>query len=273
MDTQMGFLKVNHVVKSFGGLKALQGVSLSVDRGEIHAIIGPNGAGKSTLFNVMTGLLTPDSGEVVFNGERISGLPPHRIIRKGIGRSFQITNIFPRMSVFENVQVALFCHYRKSALALSSARKFRAIADETLGILDQVGLVEKYAGSASVLSHGDQKRLEIAISLASRPKLLMLDEPTAGMSRFESRETVSLLQKISREQGLTLIFTEHDMDMVFGISEKISVLQQGAVIASGLPAEIKKDPVVRKAYLGEEEMVEKKVVSLDDHPARRQAGT
>jgi branched-chain amino acid transport system ATP-binding protein len=252
MDTQMEFLQVNHIAKAFGGLQALQDVNLSVDRGQIHAIIGPNGAGKSTLFNVMTGLLAPDSGQVVFDGERISGLPPHRIIRKGIGRSFQITNIFPRMSAFENVQVALFCHYRKSVSFFLPARTYETIAKETMDILEMVGLVEKYAGSASVLSHGDQKRLEIAISLASRPKLLMLDEPTAGMSRFESRETIDLLQKISKEQGLTLIFTEHDMDIVFGISEKITVLQQGAVIASGSPEAIKANPLVRKAYLGEE---------------------
>jgi branched-chain amino acid transport system ATP-binding protein len=200
----------------------------------------------------MTGLFPPDSGEVVFDGERISGVPPYRIIRKGIGRSFQITNIFPRMSVFENVQVALFSHHGKSRNPLHMARKFTEIGEETLAILEQVGLAAKYDMSASVLSHGDQKRLEIAISLASRPKLLMLDEPTAGMSRFESRETVGLLQKISREQGLTLIFTEHDMDIVFGISEKIMVLQQGAVIADGTPAEIKANPEVRKAYLGEE---------------------
>jgi branched-chain amino acid transport system ATP-binding protein len=248
----MVILEVRNVVKSFGGLRALQDVSLSVTKGEIRAVIGPNGAGKSTLFNVMTGLLPPDSGEVVFQGEPITGLPPHRIIRKGIGRSFQITNIFPRMSVFENVQVALFSHYGTGKNPLSLARKFTEVGEEVLAILEQVGLVEKYDMSASVLSHGDQKRLEIAISLASRPKLLMLDEPTAGMSRFESRETVGLLRKISREQGLTLIFTEHDMDIVFGISEKIMVLQQGAVIADGTPSEIKANPEVRKAYLGEE---------------------
>jgi branched-chain amino acid transport system ATP-binding protein len=252
MDTQMVILEVRNIVKSFGGLRALQDVSLSVAAGEIRAVIGPNGAGKSTLFNVMTGLLPPDSGEVAFDGERITGLPPHRIIRKGIGRSFQITNIFPRMSVFENVQVALFSHHRKGRRPLTPARKFGEIGEEALAILEQVGLAEKYDASASVLSHGDQKRLEIAISLASRPKLLMLDEPTAGMSRYESRETVALLQKISREQGLTLVFTEHDMDIVFGISEKIMVLQQGVVIADGTPAEIKANPEVRKAYLGEE---------------------
>jgi branched-chain amino acid transport system ATP-binding protein len=200
----------------------------------------------------MTGLFPPDAGEVVFDGQRISGLPPHRIIRRGIGRSFQITNIFPRMSVFENVQVALFAHYRKSSRPWSLARKFPAIAAEVLNILEQVGLHERYRLSASVLSHGDQKRLEIAISLASRPRLLMLDEPTAGMSRFESRETVGLLKKISKEQGLTLVFTEHDMDIVFGISEKISVLHQGTVIADGAPEEIKANPEVRKAYLGDE---------------------
>ncbi len=200
----------------------------------------------------MTGLFPPDSGEVVFDGERISGLPPHRIIRKGIGRSFQITNIFPRMSVFENVQVALFTHYRKSSRPWSLARNFQAIGEEALGILEQVGLHEKCELSASVLSHGDQKRLEIAISLASRPRLLMLDEPTAGMSRFESRETVALLKKISKEQGLTLVFTEHDMDIVFGISERISVLHQGMVIADGTLEEIKANPEERKAYLGDE---------------------
>ena len=248
----MGFLQVSGVVKSFGGLRALQDVSFSVERGEIRAIIGPNGAGKSTLFNVMTGLFPPDSGEVVFDGERISGVPPHRIIRKGIGRSFQITNIFPRMTVFENVQVALFSHHGKSRHAFGFARRYPTVAAEALAILGQVGLEEKHEMSASILSHGDQKRLEIAISLASRPRLLMLDEPTAGMSRFESRETVELLRTISREQGLTLVFTEHDMDIVFGISEKIVVLQQGSVIADGAPAEIKANPQVRKAYLGEE---------------------
>ncbi len=200
----------------------------------------------------MTGLLLPDAGEVRFDGERITGLPPYRIIRKGIGRSFQITNIFPRMTVFENVQVALFAHHRKSSHPLSLARKFQNIGEEVLGILEQVGLEEKCQVSASVLSHGDQTRLEIAISLASRPRLLMLDEPTAGMSRFESRETIELLQKISREQGLTLVFTEHDMDIVFGISERITVLQQGMVIAAGVPSEIKANPEVRKAYLGDE---------------------
>jgi len=248
----MVLLEVRNVVKSFGGLRALQDVSLSVAKGEIRAVIGPNGAGKSTLFNVMTGLLKPDAGDVVFEGESIVRLPPYRVIRKGIGRSFQITNIFPRMSVFENVQVALFSHHRMGANPLSMARTFTRVGEEALAILGQVGLAEKYDTSASVLSHGDQKRLEIAISLASRPKLLMLDEPTAGMSRFESRETVALLQRISREQGLTLIFTEHDMDIVFAISEKIMVLQQGTVIADGTPAEIRANPEVRKAYLGEE---------------------
>ncbi len=221
-------------------------------KGEIRAIIGPNGAGKSTLFNVMTGLLPPDCGQVIFNGARISGLPPHRIIRKGIGRSFQITNIFPRMSVFENVQVALFAMHRKNRDSFSAARKFGGIEEETLFILDEVGLADKTNSPASVLSHGDQKRLEIAISLASRPMLLMLDEPTAGMSRFESRSTVELLKKIAAAQGLTLIFTEHDMDIVFGISHKITVLQQGTVIADGTPEEIRNNPEVKRAYLGEE---------------------
>ena len=252
MGAQMGILEVRGVVKNFGGLRALQDVSFSVEKGEIRAIIGPNGAGKSTLFNVMTGLFPPDAGEVIFDGERISGVPPYRIIRKGIGRSFQITNIFPRMTVFENVQVALFAHRRENRDLFGRARRYPDVASEALAILGQVGLSEKHELSASILSHGDQKRLEIAISLASRPKLLMLDEPTAGMSRFESRETVELLRTISREQGLTLVFTEHDMDIVFGISERIVVLQQGMVIADGRPPEIRANPHVRKAYLGEE---------------------
>jgi len=252
MGAPMDVLEIRGVVKSFGGVRALQDVTFSVRQGEIRAIIGPNGAGKSTLFNVMTGLFPPDSGEVIFDGERVSGVPPYRIIRKGVGRSFQITNIFPRMTVFENVQVALFAHHRSSRNPFGLARRYPAVASEALGILGQVGLSEKHELSASILSHGDQKRLEIAISLASRPRLLMLDEPTAGMSRFESRETVELLRTISREQGLTLVFTEHDMDIVFGISEKIVVLQQGIVIADGTPAEIRANSQVRKAYLGEE---------------------
>lgn len=227
-------------------------MSFSVEKGEIRAIIGPNGAGKSTLFNVMTGLLRPNSGEVRFNGETISGLPPHRIIRKGIGRSFQITNIFPRMSVFENVQVALFAMHGKNRNPFSTARRFSGIREETLTILEEVGLADKADSPASVLSHGDQKRLEIAISLSSRPRLLMLDEPTAGMSRFESRTTVELLKNISAAQGLTLVFTEHDMDIVFGISNRITVLQQGTVIADAAPEEIKNNAEVKRAYLGEE---------------------
>ena len=248
----MGFLEIRGVVKSFGGLRALQDVSFAVARGEIRAVIGPNGAGKSTLFNVMTGLFPPDTGDVLFDGEKITGVLPYGIIRKGIGRSFQITNIFPRMTVFENVQVALFAHHRTSRKPFGAARRHPSVAAEALAILGQVGLEEKNELSASILSHGDQKRLEIAISLASRPRLLMLDEPTAGMSRLESRVTVELLRTISREQGLTLVFTEHEMDIVFGISEKIVVLQQGAVIADGTPQEIKANPQVRKAYLGEE---------------------
>ena len=248
----MAFFEILGVVKSFGGLRALQDVGLEMREGEIRAVIGPNGAGKSTLFNVTTGLLSPDAGEVVFDGSRITGLAPHRVVRKGIGRSFQITNIFPRMTVFENVQVALFSHRGTGRIPFTLARRYNGTGKEAMDILEQVGLAEKASDSASILSHGDQKRLEIAITLASRPRLLLLDEPTAGMSRYESRDTVALLQRISREEGLTLLFTEHDMDIVFGISEKITVLHQGTVIADGTPEAIKADAKVRKAYLGDE---------------------
>jgi ABC-type branched-chain amino acid transport systems, ATPase component len=247
----MVLLEVRNVVKSFGGLRALQDVSLSVAKGEIRAVIGPNGAGKSTFFNVMTGLLKPDSGDVGSKGNRSPGCPPTGSSGKGSAAPSRSPTSFRGCRSSRTSRWPFFPITARAPTPFRWRENSR-VGEEVLALLDQVGLVEKHDSSASVLSHGDQKRLEIAISLASRPKLLMLDEPTAGMSRFESRETVALLQRISREQGLTLIFTEHDMDIVFGISEKIMVLQQGAVIADGTPAEIKANPEVRKAYLGEE---------------------
>lgn len=248
----MGILKIQNLKKAFGGLLAVNDVSFNVVKGEVRAVIGPNGAGKSTFFNLVTGLIPVTTGSVYFKEENLTGLPPHKVVKKGVGRSFQITNIFQRMSVIENVQAAVLSHYKKSWNFFSPVRNIGEINDKSFSVLDSVGLLDKYGSPASSLSHGDQKRLEIGISLAGDPELLLLDEPTAGMSKLESKETVALIRKISEERGITLVFTEHDMDIVFGISDMIVVLQQGSVIAEGLPDEIKADKEVRKAYLGED---------------------
>src|SRR5688572_14933392 len=220
-----------------------------MSRGRIAAIIGPNGAGKTTFFNLITGHLRPDAGTVALGGRDITGLPPHEICRLGMGRSFQRTNIFPRLTVFSNVQAAFLSHRRRGLdLFAPVERLFR---DETLAVLGSVGLADKAEEIAAFLSHGNQKQLELAIALASEPDLLLLDEPTAGMSATETRETIALISRIIRERGLTLLFTEHDMEVVFSIAQKIVVLHQGRVIADGEPAAVRADAEVRRVYLGE----------------------
>jgi len=251
MGAPMDVLEIRGVVKSFGGVRALQDVTFSVRQGEIRAIIGPNGAGKSTLFNVMTGLFPPDSGEVIFDGERVSGVPPYRIIRKGVGRSFQITNIFPRMTVFENVQVALFAHHRSSRNPVGLARRYPAVASEALGILGQVGLAEKYEQSASILSHGDQKRLEIAISLASRPKLLMLDEPSLGLSPALTDQIFELIATL-RERGTTILLVEQNAERALEIVDRAYLLATGSLEFTGTPEEIKSRVDIASVYFGED---------------------
>ncbi|MCL6640337.1 MAG: ABC transporter ATP-binding protein, partial [Candidatus Rokubacteria bacterium] len=208
-----------------------------------------NGAGKTTLFNLITGHLRPDAGRVVFQGREITGLPPHEICRLGMGRSFQRTNIFPRLTVFQNVQAAFISH-RGRGLDLWR-RVDRLYREETEAVLASVGLLDKAGEVSAFLSHGNQKQLELAIALASEPQLLLLDEPTAGMSAAETRETIALVSRITRERGLTLLFTEHDMAVVFSIAEVITVLHQGRVIAEGAPGEVRQDPEVRRVYLGE----------------------
>lgn len=242
-------LTVENIKKSFDGFIAVNGVSLSVKRGEICSIIGPNGAGKTTLFNLITGHLPADSGRVTFKGIDISNMPPHKICRLGMGRSFQRTNIFPRLTVFQNIQAALVAHRGMSL-------NFFKIVDplfckETEEILERVGLLEFKETISGSLSYGYQKQLELGIALASDPELLLLDEPTAGMSAQETRQTIALIEKISREKGLTLLFTEHDMEVVFSIAERILVLHQGKLIAEGTPEEIKQNKEVQKVYLGE----------------------
>jgi branched-chain amino acid transport system ATP-binding protein len=242
-------LEVRDVRKAFDGFQAVGGVSLEVPRGQIAAIIGPNGAGKTTLFNLITGHLRPDAGAVALDGRDITGLAPHDVCRLGMGRSFQRTNIFPKLTVFQNVQAAFISH-RGRGLDLFS-RVDRLYRDETDALLASLGLLDRAGEMSGFLSHGAQKQLELGIALASEPRLLLLDEPTAGMSAAETRETIQLISRIASERGLTLLFTEHDMEVVFSIAQRITVLHQGRVIAEGRPADVRNDPEVRRVYLGE----------------------
>jgi len=242
-------LEVRDLRKSFGGFEAVGGVSLTVAAGQVTAIIGPNGAGKTTLFNLITGHVRPDAGAVRFDGRDITGLAPHDVCRLGVGRSFQRTNIFPRLTVFQNVQAAFISHRRRGLDLFTPVD--RLYRDETLALLASLGLLDRSGEMSGFLSHGAQKQLELGIALASEPRLLLLDEPTAGMSAVETRDTIRLISRIARERGLTLLFTEHDMEVVFSIAQTITVLHQGRVIAGGTPAQVRGDPEVRRVYLGE----------------------
>jgi branched-chain amino acid transport system ATP-binding protein len=242
-------LSVEKVKKSFDGFMAVNGVSFSVQKGELCSIIGPNGAGKTTLFNLITGHLPVDEGRVIFNDTDITHMRAYQICRLGMGRSFQRINIFPRLTVFENVQAAILAHRKKSLDFFTAVHiLFR---EETELILERVGLQDYGSVISGSLSYGFQKQLELGIALASEPDLLLLDEPTAGMSAMETNATIELIGKIARERGLTLLFTEHDMAVVFSISERILVLHQGRLIAEGSPEEIRANPDVKRVYLGE----------------------
>jgi branched-chain amino acid transport system ATP-binding protein len=242
-------LEVTNLRKTFAGFVAVSDVSFMVETQQIAAVIGPNGAGKSTLFNLITGHLQPDSGSVVLDGRDITGVQPHKICGLGLGRSFQRTNIFPRLTVFENVQAAYLVHRGRGRDFWSRAESF--YRDETHALLASIGLAGREKTVAGTLSYGNQKQLELGLALASDPALLLLDEPTAGMSATETHETISLIEKIAGERALTLLFTEHDMEVVFQISQKIAVLHQGRLIADGTPEEVRADPEVRRVYLGE----------------------
>jgi len=243
-------LRVENLRKSFVGHVAVTDVSFELVEGKITSIIGTNGAGKTTLFNLLTGHLKPDSGEIFFKGKRITGLPPHRICKMGIGRSFQKANIFPRLSVFENIQVALMSWAKKSRNIFFRSKKL--MVNETNQILENIGLGGKQETKAGLLSYGDQRLLEIGITLGSHPDLVLLDEPTAGMSPEESRSAVKLVQKIAQEMNLTVLFIEHDMNVVFGISERVRVMHLGRIFAEGTPEEIRANKEVQRIYLAEE---------------------
>ena len=242
-------LEVRGLTKSFGGFLAVAEVSLAVPEGQIAAVIGPNGAGKSTLFNLITGHLQPTAGRVVVDGRDITGIAPHRICRLGMGRSFQRTNIFPRLTVFENVQAALLAHRGLGRNFWS--RSQRLCRDDSARLLASIGLTAQAHAIAGTLAYGNQKQLELGIALASDPKILLLDEPTAGMSANETHETIALIERIAKERSLTLLFTEHDMAVVFSIAQKIAVMHQGRLIADGAPGAVRADPEVRRVYLGE----------------------
>lgn len=244
----MTILSIRNLRKSFGGIAALNNVNLEFERGELSSIIGPNGAGKTTLFNVITGQFRCDSGRVEFNGEEITNRPNYTIYRKGLSRSFQVAKIFPLLTTFENVHLAVLAHEGKTREFFSAAKGI--LSERAYEVLEESGIAEKAKFTAGTLPHGDQKRLDIAIALVSRPKLLLLDEPTSGLSPHESTDMMRFVENIARSRGMTTIFIEHDMKAVFSISEKVRVMHFGEIVAEGKPEDIKRNEKVKSIYLG-----------------------
>ncbi len=242
-------LVVRELSKDFGALRAVDGVSLEIQDGQVHSLIGPNGAGKTTVFNCVSGFLRPAGGQVLLDGLDVTGWPAHRLVAAGLARTFQITKVFGDLTVFENVALGARSRLGRN---LQMWRDARNVADAQAGaeeILDMLGLAEHAGANADHLAHGDKRILEIAIALALRPRLLMLDEPTAGMSPGETAHIGDLIRRIAKHTSVLLV--EHDMEMVLGISDEITVMTQGRVIASGTPDAVSRDPHVQDAYLGE----------------------
>jgi len=245
----MALLETKNLTKSFGALTAVKDVSLSIDAGSLHSIIGPNGAGKTTLFNLLTGTFPPTSGLVSFEGKDITGTPANRIAHLGLARSFQRTNVFPAFSLFDNVWVAAFATGRSwHGLLFKQANQYPDAADRARQALSDVGLLSKQHVAAREISHGEQRQLELAIALAAAPRVLLLDEPAAGLSPEETRRMVALVRALKGRYTIVLI--EHKIDIIMSVSDRISVMHFGALIAEGAPEEIQRNPDVRRAYLG-----------------------
>jgi branched-chain amino acid transport system ATP-binding protein len=241
-------LEVRGLSKAYGGVQAVADVSFEVMAGELLAMIGPNGAGKTTCFNMVNGQIEADSGEVLLEGRSLRGLPPRQISRLGVGRTFQITATFGSMSVRENVQMALLSHHRRLGSLFSvAARQYRKEAD---ALLERVAMTAQAERTCSVLAYGDLKRVELAVALANQPKLLLMDEPTAGMAPEERSQLMRLASELARSGGIAVLFTEHDMDVVFGFADRVIVLAEGRLIAQGRPREVRADAKVREVYLG-----------------------
>jgi branched-chain amino acid transport system ATP-binding protein len=245
----MPLLRAERLTKAFGALTAVNAVTLEVRAGSLHSVIGPNGAGKTTFFNLLTGQLTPTAGRIVFDGRDIAGTPPHEIAHLGIARSFQRTSIFPALSIFDNVWLAAFARQPSwRGLAWRRADRYPELGDKAVAALHDVGLEAKADRPAREISHGEQRQLELAIALAAQPRVLLLDEPAAGLSPEESRRMVALVRSLKGRYTIVLI--EHKMDIIMSVSDRISVMHFGRLIAEGAPGEIQRNPEVRRAYLG-----------------------
>lgn len=243
------YLEIKNVHKDFSGLQVLSGIDLHIKQGERHALIGPNGAGKTTLFNIISGKYKPSSGSILFRGQDIAGKPPHIINRLGMARSFQITNVFNELTVFENIMAGV---RSKAGLRFHFFRRPERnslLVEKTMSIIENVGLVDVKDQPASALSYGQQRALELGIALSTEPELILLDEPTAGMTREETEQAIRLIDRVTK--GRTLLIIEHDMDVVFSLADIISVLHYGTIIASDIPEKIRMDQKVKDAYLGE----------------------
>jgi branched-chain amino acid transport system ATP-binding protein len=250
MKTENGtILEISDLYKSFGSLMAVNGFTLSVGKGMRHAIIGPNGAGKTTLFNLLSGRFRPTRGRILFQGQDITGMSPYRINRMGIARSFQIINVFPQLSVFENAHAVLMSKHHIRFDFLRNVKRWKKVAQETVTLLEQIGLLDKKDVPAGFLSYGEQRALEIGLTIASDPEMILLDEPTAGMSMDETRQAIKLIDRVTK--GKTLVIIEHDMEVIFSLADVITVMQYGKIVTTGAPEEIRKDQRVKEAYLGD----------------------
>ncbi|MBU1274156.1 MAG: ABC transporter ATP-binding protein [Proteobacteria bacterium] len=245
-------LRVENLNKAFGKVVTARDLNFTVEAGVLTSIIGPNGAGKSTLINVLSGLLPADSGHVYFQGEEITHLPTHRRVRLGLCRSFQVVNVFPHLTVFENVEIPVLAQMRKAAHLFRPVAREKAVGQRVMEVLERTNLAGQANGTASALSHGDQRLLEVGIALAAKPSLLFLDEPTAGMNPVERVDILRHIRRLSASGETTFVIVEHDMDIVFSLSDRVMVLNRGDIICDGGPDHVKGDRQVRECYLGEE---------------------